>query len=278
MLGEGVALQHVNDAVGRGIVAQKALQGGSTVIKPCEPWLKYPILDNSCSNCGCPLPDRSFPCNNENCHEEYCSRDCRTMALGLYHRHVCYNEAFQNIELDVYAQLHAAQKDGDVSVRNATAAQLLALRVISAALIVQTVPSVLPQMRILSGKLSFNPKTLGGSMLHLYERLSRALQIQTIISYEEFLGVLARITANCFQREDSIELHHARSMMNHSCRANAAEDGMTGAIVTKQPVEEGGEVCINYYPQLKDLPYAERTVELRRRGFVCQCTQCQKKI
>ncbi|TPP44972.1 SET domain family protein [Leishmania donovani] len=200
-----------------------------------------------------------------------------TGAMAHYHAAVCRNKDYQSIELDVFAQMTEAQKAGAVAERNAAAAQLLMLRVLSTGMQKHVVPSAMGQVRILSGRLTFSPQVLARSMLHLYERLTRALHIATIVPYEEMIGVLARITANCFHRDGTVELNLPRSMLNHSCAANVAEDGQTRAMITTRDVARGEELVINYYPHLKDLPYAERTAELERRGFRCMCAKCQRR-
>ncbi|CCW65962.1 unnamed protein product [Phytomonas sp. Hart1] len=276
-LSEKCDTAYINSHVGRGILANEALARHSVVMKASEPWLRYPTQDGLCAFCAMPLPERLFPCKNPQCHEEYCSRDCRALANSLYHSHVCTNEDFQSLELDLFNQMQKAQSKGGTSTdHNAAAAQLLMLRVLAVAARRHIVPSVQPEVRILSGRLTFSPKTLCESMLHIYERLVRAMHIATIISYEEMIGTLARITANCFHTPNAVELHLPRSMFNHSCEANVAEDALTGNIVTLREVAAGEELCINYYPHLKKLPYNKRFVELQRRGFDCKCVRCQQ--
>lgn len=277
MLSKRCSIAVVDDLVGRGLLATEMLPRGSLVVRAAPPWMLYPTEDGLCSFCGVPLPDRSFACANEDCHEEYCSRECRAEALSLYHGAVCTNSAFQSIELDVYAQRSEAVKNGSTAELNAAAAQLLMLRVIAAAMQAHVVPSAMGPMRILSGRLTFSPQALAGPLLHLYERLARALHISTILSYEEMIGVLARTTANCFHRDGAVELNLPRAMLNHSCEANVAENAETGDMVTTTDVPGGAELTINYYPHLKDLAYTERSEELHRRGFDCQCCRCKRR-
>lgn len=277
MLSKSCVIEKINDDLGRGVRATENLPYGTVVIQPTSPWLLYSTEEGLCACCGAPLPERSFACENKDCHEEYCSRDCRAEALSLYHASVCHNKDFQSIELDVFSQMKDAQKAGSVAEQNAAAAQLLTLRLVAAGLQSQVVPSALGQVRILSGRLTFSPEVLCGSMLHLYERLARALHVATIISYEEFIGNLARVTANCFHRDGGVELNLPRAMLNHSCAANVSEDAQTGAMITTRDVARGEELTINYYPHLKNLAYAERTAELERRGFHCRCAKCLRK-
>ncbi|KAG5478308.1 hypothetical protein CUR178_05023 [Leishmania enriettii] len=277
MLSKSCAIEIVNEYVGRGVRATECMPRNSVVVQPANPWLLYPTKEGLCSYCGVSLPERRFACANDACHEEYCSRDCRQEAMAHYHAAVCHNKDYQSIELDVFGQMKEAEKGGAVAERNAASAQLLMLRVLSAGMQKHVVPSAMGQVRILSGRLTFSPQMLSSSMLHLYERLARALHITTIVPYEEMVGILARVTANCFHRGGTVGLNLPRSMLNHSCAANVAEDGQTGAMITTRDVARGEELVINYYPHLKDLPYAERTTELERRDFRCMCTKCQRR-
>ncbi|KAG5503512.1 hypothetical protein JKF63_05652 [Porcisia hertigi] len=276
MLSKSCAVESINKHIGRGVRAIENMPRNSVVVQPTNPWLLYPIEEGLCSYCGISLPERSFACTNSECHEEYCSRDCRQEAMSHYHAGVCRNTDYRNIELDLFSQMTEARKAGTVTERNAAAAQLLMLRVLSTGMQKHVVPSAMGQVRILSGRLTFSPEVLSRAMLHLYERLARALHIATIVPYEEMIGILARVTANCFHREGTVELNLPRSMLNHSCAANVAEDARTGAMITTRDVVRGEELVINYYPQLKDMHYAERTSELERRGFCCMCAKCQR--
>ncbi|KPI89187.1 hypothetical protein ABL78_1679 [Leptomonas seymouri] len=274
MLSKSCVVDQINDDVGRGVRATEHMPCNTVVIQPTSPWMSYPTEEGVCAHCGISLPERSFACGNKDCHEEYCCRECRAEASSLYHASVCHNKGFQSIELDVFSQMKDAEKAGAVAERNAAAAQLLTLRLVAAGLQAQVVPSALGQVRILSGRITFSPEALCGATLHLYERLARALHITTIISYEEFIGDLARVTANCFHRDGGVELNLSRAMLNHSCAANVSEDAQTGAMITTRDVASGDELTINYYPHLKGLAYAERTSELERRGFHCKCAKC----
>ncbi|KEG10862.1 SET and MYND domain-containing protein [Trypanosoma grayi] len=273
-LQEDCELRHIDTTVGRGVVAKENMPHGTVVVRSAAPWLRYPTDDSLCALCAKPLPERFFTCANPKCHEEYCSRDCRTMALSLYHARTCCLEGFQAIELDIYTQMKGAETSTE---KNAAAAQLLMLRVLAVSLQQQMIPSALSEMRILSGRLPFSPKVLCGPFLEIYQRFTRACHTATSITYEEMVGTLARVTANCFHRDTCVELHLARSMLNHSCDANVAEDIISGALKTTRDVARGEELSINYYPQLKHLPYEERSRELERRGFVCHCHYCQRK-
>ncbi|ESL10507.1 hypothetical protein TRSC58_01760 [Trypanosoma rangeli SC58] len=273
-LSENCEVTQVNAAMGRGVVAKENLLWGSVVVRAAAPWIRYPTDDGLCAFCTKPLPERFFTCTNPNCHEEYCSRDCRTLALSLYHSRSCNIEGLQALELDMYTQMKAA---GTSTARNAAAAQLLMLRILAVSLQQQVIPSALSELRILSGRLLFSPKALSETFLEIYERFTRSCHTATSISYEEMIGVLARVIANCFHRETCVELNLARSMLNHSCVANAAEDSNSGEIKTTRDVARGEGLTINYYPQLKHLAFEERSKEFERRGFVCSCLRCQRE-
>nr|CCC92410.1 conserved hypothetical protein [Trypanosoma congolense IL3000] len=273
-LSENCEVRHVGTIAGRGIVARENLKQGTVVVRRSEPWLRYPTADGLCALCAKPLPERFFTCTNPQCHEEYCSRDCRTMALSLYHSRTCRIGGLQAIELDLYTQMKSTEAASD---RNSAAAQLLMLRVLAVSLQQQIVPSALSEVRILSGRLLFDPTALAGHLLTIYERFTRACCTSTSIPYEEMIGVLARVTANCFHRDTYVELNLPRSMLNHSCDANVAEDGETGEMRTTQDVGREAELTINYFPHLKGLSYTERSRELDRRGFVCHCLRCVRK-
>ncbi|ORC88810.1 SET and MYND domain-containing protein [Trypanosoma theileri] len=274
-LHEKCEVREIDTGIGRGIVAKESLKEGSVIIRRAHPWLRYSIDDGLCALCAQPLPERFFTCTNPKCHEEYCSRDCRTIALSLYHSRTCYLEGFQALELDIYTQMKNSNSSTE---KNAAAAQLLMLRVLAVSLQQQVIPSALSELRILSGRLLFSPKILSSSFLEIYERFTRSCHTTTSITYEEMIGTLARVTANCFHRENCIELHLPRSMLNHSCNANIAEDIMTGELKTIRGVTSGEELTINYYPQLKHMGYKERSEELEKRGFMCGCHYCKNKI
>lgn len=190
---------------------------------------------------------RIFPCTNPKCCEEYCSRDCRQLALQEYHSHVCTNEAVQGIEIDLFSRM---QQTEEVLEHRELATMLLTLRVLYAALSSQSSPTALPQMRILSGKASLSPRVLCGPMREEWDRIADALHVLTSISYEEFIGVYARVWCNAHwvAEEDegekarlvestastpspscesasykAIQLHLPYAMFNHSCNPNVVE-------------------------------------------------------
>ncbi|EPY28616.1 hypothetical protein STCU_04964, partial [Strigomonas culicis] len=196
-LGPAVALVAAVDAAcGRGLVAEADLPAGATVLRQDVPWLQYATLDESCACCGAALPERAFACVNPECHEEYCSRDCRTAAMALYHAAVCTNSAFQGIELDLYTQMRTAAHEGAARAQRRLAQELLMVRLMAVAVQAQVVPSAMPQLRFLSGRIAYAPAELSGATLHLYERLAQALRVHTMVSYEEMLGILARVRTN----------------------------------------------------------------------------------
>lgn len=93
---------------GRCVVAKNALAAGDVVIRAREPWLAYALGDSCCSMCAKPFGHRHFACRNPRCHEDYCSRECRTRAFGLFHARGCDVPAIQGLELDMYGQHVAA--------------------------------------------------------------------------------------------------------------------------------------------------------------------------
>lgn len=194
---------------------------------------------------------RVFPCTNPKCSEEYCSRDCRQLALQEYHSHVCTNEEVQGIEIDLFTRM---QQTEEVLEHRELATMLLTLRVLYTALSSQSSPTALPQMRILSGRASFSPHTLCGSLREEFHRIADALHVLTSISYEEFIGVYTRVWCNAHwvaeEEEEtpatasagstagndrkeapscesisykSIQLHLPYAMFNHSCDPNLIE-------------------------------------------------------
>jgi hypothetical protein len=267
-LGRGVEMRTIPNK-GRGVFASQGLMAGEAAVKRCQAWLSYPLSEGFCSACGGAFGVRRFPCKNPDCHEEYCSRECRVGATQTYHSGVCANKNFQNMELELYAKLKSAQGRNEY---NTVAVFLLLMRVLSAAITNRIVPSSLPQMRTLSGRLVYNPVTLSTTTLDLYRRLVRATTTQTSVSYEEFICCLAKLTGNIFQDDSTIYCHVTRSMLNHSCDPNVVDTG--GELVATRTIAPNEEVCASYYPALNDKPYDTRTQELKARGFSCLCNKC----
>ena len=274
--------QKQSSTKGRGIFAARDLDAGEVVLAPHGPWLLYPLYDGGCSYCGKPLGTRVFQCKNERCHEEYCSRPCRHTAASVYHQKVCENQMFQSVELDLYAQYKALT--GSRSSQNGVAAQLLATRIIAAALQQQLIPSAMPEVRSLVGRISFSPKEVSGPILDVYERLAHGCGFLTSISFEEYFSLLARISANSFHENNNCIAHYVpRAMLNHSCDANVvASDSTLGeddgvGFITSRKVSRGAELCINYYPHLKHLGVKERWKEIRNISFECSCPRCEEE-
>jgi len=242
----------------RGVFATSDIPAGSPILSSrgsTVPWLRYPLAaaegegsSSSCSRCGKPLQQRVFACANERCHEEYCSRDCRQLALQEYHAGVCTNEAFQALEMSVIDQLREAE---DIPTYRSMASRLLTLRVLAAALLAQSSPTALPQLRILSSLFEFSPAALCGEQLEHYQQASAALRIITSVSYEEYLGVLSRVHQNafwhyptlaasstaegeaealtdCCGNAHAIDLHLPYAMMNHSCEPSVVPQSHNG--------------------------------------------------
>lgn len=263
-LGPHVGLKDFGEKIGRGIVAKGPLLVGDVVIKATKSWCTYPLLNRRCSNCAAQLPARYLTCANEMCHEEYCSRECRKEASLMYHSGVCRNQEFQAVELDTFTALRNAMT---TSEHNELAARLLALRIIAHSVTQRVTPMSHIELKALSGRLHFTPGALGGDLLLHFDKLVRVCGIRTAVSFEEYVGILARITANAFQTEDSISLHIPRSMLNHSNNANVAENERK-QLVTTRPVEQGEQLTINYFPHLKHLDKEQLRVEMQRRGMV----------
>lgn len=271
LLNRKVELKKINDEFGRGIVAQKDMIAGEIVMQKSDPWMLYPLKDGLCSNCSRKLPDRHVTCTNRMCHEEYCSRDCRSHALQTYHGKVCENEGFQGIELDLFTQMQNAK---NASERNTLGGYLLTLRVLASAMLGRSSPTTLPEVRTLAGKLTFDPKNVAGPLLDLYERTARFCGVTTSIFFEDFVGVYARIRSNCFQTDRSIVYHVPRSMLNHSCDPNVEFHRETQTMVTCREVKAGDELTISYYPHLNALPSEVRKAQLLSRDFDCKCKKC----
>lgn len=229
---EREALWALNDhsLTSRRLIATESFPAaGLPVVKPPSfttshshhsgPWLQYPLQEACCARCAKPLhrrgdtaadpaqvetrtsmTDRRFPCTNEECHEEYCSRDCRQLALQEYHGSVCTNAAVQSIEMDLFAKMTDAQ---DVLQHRHYAALLLTLRVLSASLGSQASPTALPQVRILAGRLDFSPMMLCGELREEYQRMAEAMRVTTTVSYEEFIGIYARVLTNAHWSDET---------------------------------------------------------------------------
>jgi hypothetical protein len=272
LFGKGIARRSSarNPEMGRGIFTATDLKLDDIVLQTSTPWLLYPLKEGFCSNCSKKLPPRVFGCTNEKCHEEYCSRDCRSHALTLYHGKVCQNEGFQSIELDLFAQMTAATS---ATRRNVLAGYLLTLRVVAASLLNRTVPTAIAEVRSLTGKLVFDPNDIAEEMLDLYDRLARFCGFVTSIHFEEFIGVYARIRSNSFQMNGSLAWHVPRSMFNHSCDPNCVVDH-TGVFRAAQNIKAGDELTISYFPHLNQLPSEARRIELQNRDFTCLCPRC----
>ena len=275
VLGPHTALKEISPTVGRGIFATGDLNTGDVALEAQPPWVSYPLKEHSCSFCAKPLPSRSFPCPNEDCHEDYCSRDCRKMAEVQYHSFVCKRPLYQAIEFDLH---HKFISTKDPSERNAIAAYMLTTRIVATAAQAGMLPGAPAELKTLTGKLIFTPEIMATSVLDLYRRTAEALGFLSSCSLEEYVGVLARVSGNVFQTEEQIGLYVARSLFNHSCDENVSENRQTKQLVTKRPVVAGEELTINYYPHLKALPFAERHKQLASRGLVCECERCKRKL
>lgn len=262
----------VNAFVGRGVFALRDFLPGETVMTPSQPWLQYPLQEGLCSNCSKRLGTRVFPCDNEKCHEEYCSRECRQDAMSTYHGRVCNNGGFQGVELDIFTRMHDAATSA--TERNILAGYLLTMRIVAAAMLQRAIPSHIPEVRTMTGRLVFDPQELAGPLLDLYDKLSRFCGFTTSISFEEFVGVYSRVRANAFGTEYNLEWHIPKAIFNSSCDPNAVFDVREKTMKTISPIRAGEEVTISYYPHLNALPSEARRIELDKRDFLCTCRKC----
>lgn len=173
-------------------------QSPSTTRHPSTPPITHSTTVSSRANAR-GRERRTFPCTNPKCFEEYCSRDCRQLALQEYHSHVCTNEAAQGIEMDLFTRM---QQTNEVVEHRELATLLLTLRILYASLSAQSSPTALPQIRILSGRATFTPSFLSGSMRESFHRIADALRVLTTISYEEFIGIYSRAWCNAHWVEE----------------------------------------------------------------------------
>ena len=201
-------------------------------MKPNSPWICYPIQPNSCSQCGKQLSARCIPCRNAECHEEYCSRECREKAVASYHSALCGNKAFQGIELEFFSRM---RKSADPSERNRLLGLLLCFRIFGIACDKKCVPAALPQIQTLTGRLTIEPRNVE-TLFSAYDRVTKALSVRTSVCFEEFVSVIARIQANCFADATAIRYNVPRSLFNHSCSPNVAEHD--GAMVATSSINE----------------------------------------
>ena len=276
LLGRGVCIQEISPSVGRGVFATSQLSPGDTALEPEDPWVRYPLKDASCAHCTGPLPEtRCIPCQNKECHEEYCSRECRRSALNHYHSNVCEKPSYQAIELDLF---HTYTSTTDPSEKNAIANYMLATRICAVTAREKVLPCASNELKTLTGKISFSPAVLSTSVLSVFERTAQSLGFLSSFCFEDYVSVLAKISGNVFQTEREIGLYIGRSMFNHACDENVVEDAKTKRLVCKRGVASGEELTINYYPRLRQLPFEERHKQLMLRGLHCECKRCTQKL
>lgn len=260
-----------------------------------------PTTTASSSAKACGRERRTFPCTNPKCSEEYCSRDCRQLALQEYHSHVCTNEAAQSIEMDLFTRM---QQTNEVVEHRELATLLLTLRILYASLSAQSSPTALPHVRILSGRATLSPQFLSGPMRECFHRIADALRVLTTVSYEEFIGIYSRVWCNAHWVEEvthanppphassqtpssppvtsfaekhdssscgsvsyrSIQLHLPYAMFNHSCDPNVREGVVASALSSSD--RAGG--ALRSSPAIQTLVTTcpiEKGVELTRSYF-----------
>jgi hypothetical protein len=271
-LGPKFAVDEAVPGCGRGIVAKADAPAGAVVVAASAPYAVVTLKPDQCACCAQRIV-RTFHCEHDDCHEEYCSRECRSHAMAHYHAKVCRNKEFQSLELELYAKLIAAT---DASEKALCALHLLLMRVMALAVHESSVPSAMRELRTLTGRATVAPKQLIGDTMDFYKRLTVITSTIASVNLEEIVGCLARLTANCINDGDRVALHVPRSMLNHACRPNVAL-GPGGAIVATAHIAKGEQACISYYPHLGKLPYAQRRAELLRRNFDCNCATCASK-
>eukprot|EP00658_Telonema_sp_P-2_P022789 TRINITY_DN19118_c0_g1_i1.p2 TRINITY_DN19118_c0_g1~~TRINITY_DN19118_c0_g1_i1.p2 ORF type:complete len:138 (+),score=44.28 TRINITY_DN19118_c0_g1_i1:303-716(+) len=90
------------------------------------------------------------------------------------------------------------------SAYNDTAAVLLTMKIIGACIQKGAIPSAVPELRTLGGKIDFDPKSMATASYDVYKKIEQAGRFSTNIPFEEFISVLAKVRANCFMTEHSI--------------------------------------------------------------------------
>lgn len=254
---------------GRSVVATEDIRSHDVIVKRHQPWISYPAFDSHCACCGSLMGPRVIACGNPSCHEEYCSRDCRSAALLSYHGGTCTNNVFQTLELELYSKFKAGT---DRTQQNEAMLHLLALRLVSYGLTQKIKPTALAEVQTLSGSVLASPVQMATSMHEFHYRVCRAANVRTTLSLEEFMCLMAKIQSNLFQDDSTFYLSLPRSMINHSCNPNCSELG--GQIVALQPIKKGEECTISYFPSIVGLERENRLQELKKRGFECQCAVC----
>ena len=236
--------------LGRGVVCKRALEAGDVVITSHRPFVFVACAESHCAECGMPFNGRRrFSCqHDDDCAEEFCSRECRTHATKSWHGAVCSNQGFRELELDVFARLDKLDKesadaeeqaakgksDGDgaaataaqrAAQREATMLELLLLRVYAVCLDRRVVPSALPEIRSLRGDLVFETTGLLSELFGFYKRLTTVTKTMTTVSFEDVFAVYAKLKSNAVPdliAPSVLRLSTPGSLINHSCEPNAA--------------------------------------------------------
>ena len=196
-----------------------ALKEGGIVIRRHGLFASYPLKSNRCLHCAKEFGVRHFMCQNQKCHGEFCSRDCRAASMSSYHGRMCDNSSYQGIELAMYDRYQEAAADDNETKRFA-ACMLLTLKVLAMAIVGQCVPSALREIRTLPGSVYFCPQTFEGEVLLPYLRFVKATQTLNSICAEEFLGLFARISSNAVVTEDKINLSIPLSVVRRASSAS----------------------------------------------------------
>eukprot|EP00760_Papus_ankaliazontas_P016982 PhM_4_TR16985/c0_g1_i1/m.41090/K11426/SMYD; SET and MYND domain-containing protein len=268
---DGLVLDAVRVATtgygGRGLEAVKALEEGAVVVERRDPIVTYPTKAGTCSHCLREVPlSRTLPCRNVECHEEYCSKQCREDASAKHHSKVCKLNGYRTLELELYSSSVA---DFGPGVEHQSQSILAAMR-----WWVMEGPNAGASFH---GSIPLNPDAVVTGVSVWYQRLMRAVHPEepNKVQLSTFLDVIARVASNAFTGPRGIEVHGARSLLNHSCSPNCMVTPK-GDVVTTRPVAAGEECTIHYYPHLSSLEPLDRYQEIQKRGFKCGCVVCRR--
>jgi hypothetical protein len=220
---------------------------GDTVITKHRPVSTYSFGENNCSYCGKALGIRTFNCQNDKCHEEYCSRECRSHSQGMYHGVLCSKDSVRGMELDTYTNW----KDcNTVEKKLDHAAMLLLYRMLGLSIASASVPSTLREIRTLPGFYRFCPQEFEHDMMQRYLKFVKATSTLNSISCEEFVGAYARIHTNLCFRNGAAVLDIATSVVRRcsdigdNVDANA-KIGEQNVVVATKDLKGGEEIILD---------------------------------
>ncbi|KAJ3553381.1 hypothetical protein NM688_g3643 [Phlebia brevispora] len=271
---------------GRGLYAKDSFGVGSVLIslRPRVAVLSINNLDNHCSWCSNPAPDRGL---------KRCTR-CRT----VYYCDSNHDWPFHKNECDALQQWAAVAPSPDVSVPSD------AVRCIGRILwniqrkgLDSVWASELSTMQ--SHRASLQPSTFE-SHTHLAHSVVRYLGATSpedlapfgLSSAGDLVDVISRFTTNAFTLTShtltpiGVCYSPALALANHSCDPNAvivfphySDDFLTEPnmqLISIKPVASGDQVFISYVDTT--LPRDQRHAVLKETyNFVCKCTLCNKR-